>query len=379
MQCDESPNSCNACIKRRTRCSFQPTTPPPPSPNLDRTVPFQVSSLLDLELLHNFTTKTCLSASTNMDLVRFYQTDFITEALKSNHLLHCFLGVSALHLAQQYQEIFEEADEQQKPIIRSKIDRYSIAAHFHHNAGLSSFRQTLTNITSENCHALFGCAILIFITSFTECCQDLRSVPDSTLSTYGNQESSPNIMKWLLLLRGIKTVVDEGREWLHAGPMAPIISIARAKGYESNSGKIREDLTAYFNQLSGAFVQYSEPRVSDICIAAVELLRKSFAGMASGCDHSIVFYWPTLVHSDFVTLLELKTPEALVVLSSYCVLLHTQNSRWWIKGWPENMLKVLERTVENQWREWLWWPLQAIKNPGTGRHIYNVPNANVLL
>jgi hypothetical protein len=74
-----------------------------------------------VELLHNFTTKTCLSVSKHVALQQFYRTTFVTEALKADWLLHCILGLSAFHLAQQHQEIAETSDEAQKSIVQSKV------------------------------------------------------------------------------------------------------------------------------------------------------------------------------------------------------------------------------------------------------------------
>ena len=240
-----------------------------------------------------------------------------------------------------------------------------MAAHVHYNVALSSFRQDLTNITAENSHALFSCATLIVMISFAQSCDSL-----STFSSTTNQECGPGVMKWLSLLRGVKSVLTETGEWVHTGPMAPLLYMRGPEGYSSNIGKVDEDVTAHLDSLSAAFVECAEPRVADVCVAATELLRKSFAGMAFGSDS--VFFWPVLVHKDYMSLLELNIPEALMVLASYCVLLHTKNWCWWIEGWPANMLRKIEGIINEQWRAWLWWPLHVISNEDNGRRKENV-------
>jgi hypothetical protein len=360
LQCDESPNSCGACVKRRIRCSLGPPTPPPPSPRPQIAV--TVSSLLDLELLHNFSTKTCLSMTPNAALQQFYRTVYISEALKVDYHLHCILGLSAFHLAQQHQEIINSADEEQKPAIRLKIKGYLDAAHAYHNTGLSSFRQTLTNITSENCHALFACSSIIAMTSFAQCCNSLRSITESMFPQQTGEESRPTIIKQMFLVRGTKSVLNEAGDWIRAGPMSPILLARGWEGYESNMGQVDEDSALYLDSLSAFFAQHSDPSVSNICVAAIELLRRSFAAMASGCDYSVVFFWPALVSPDFVTMLELNRSEALTVLASFCVLLHTQNWRWFIKGWPSSMLSTIAGMLDEQWRHWLRWPAQVMQH-----------------
>jgi len=169
-------------------------------------------------------------------------------------------------------------------------------------------------------------------------------------------------MKWLLLVRGIKAIINETSGLVRSGPMAPMISVPWKEKYESNTGKVDEHVTAYFNRLCAAFVECSEPRVSEVCISAVKLLQKSFAGMAYERNSSLAFFWPTQVPPDFILLLESKRPEALVVLASYCVLLHTQNWRWWVSGAPANMLRAINGMLNEQWRGWLSWPFRAIRD-----------------
>jgi hypothetical protein len=316
------------------------------------------ASILDLELLHNFSTKTCVSISEQAEQSHFYQTGFITEALKTDYVLHCLLGLSAFHLVHQHQELLQSAPEQQQPAIRAKMERYLLAAHAHHNAGISAFRQTLTSLTEENCHALFAGATLIVITSFAESCEGVRFMTDSKIPSH--EDSDPTVTRWLILLRGAKTVVVNTSEWVNEGPMAPIIGRRTVDGYDSNIGVVHRDVTHYLDSLSAAICEYSEPEVSEICIAAIELLRKSWKGMAGGCDLGVAFFWAVLVEDDFMALLEMKRAEALLILGAYCVLLYSHNLQWWMQGWPKHMLGTIEGIMDERWKVWLQWPWQVI-------------------
>jgi hypothetical protein len=213
-----------------------------------------VPRLLDLELLHNFSTKTCLSITTHGPLQQFYKTTFITEALKSDCLLQCILSFSAFHLAQQYQETLVTTDEHQQPAIFSKIEEYLRTANAHYIVALSSFRLSLANITAEHSHALFGCTALIVMISFAQSCDSL-----SVFSSTASKKSSLTVRGWLVLLRGINCVLTETWEWVHTGPMAPILYLRGPTGYDSNIVvKVDEDITAYFDGLSIAFANFAE-------------------------------------------------------------------------------------------------------------------------
>ena len=174
--------------------------------------------------------------------------------------------------------------------------------------------------------------------------------------------SGPTVIKWLLLVRGIKSVLVEAQEWIQTGPMSPLLQTRGAKAYDNNIGMVEEEVTIYLNSLSAAVVQSSDPGASESCIAAIELLRKSFASMALGCDSSVVFFWPVQVPPEFTAMLELDRPEALTVFALFCVLLHTQNWRWLFRGWSSNMLGIVEGKLDEKWRRWLWLPLRVIRN-----------------
>ena len=356
IQCDERPNSCGACIKRRTRCSFKSPTPSALSP---------APSLLDLELLHNFSTKTRLSMTTYAPLQEFYSTDFISKALKTDYVLHSLLSISAYHLAQQYQETLRIADEQPRLTDCSNIKGYLVAAHRHHKAGLNIFKQTLTNITSENCHALFACSALIAMTTFARSCDSLRLTNESLLISEADQESEITVIELLLQVRCIKTVLVEAQQWIQVGPMSPMLHIRGTERYEKTIGRVDEKIAVYLDSLSATVMQYSDSSVSDVCVTAIKLLRKSFAGMAYRCEPSVVFFWLVLVPSEFMTLLELNMPEALTVFASFCVLLHSLDGRWLFKGWSLNMLRIIERKLDKKWRRWLWLPSQIIRKEGS--------------
>ncbi|KIM92700.1 hypothetical protein OIDMADRAFT_150002 [Oidiodendron maius Zn] len=293
--------------------------------------------------------RTCLSMTNRVPLQEFYKTTFITEALKSEHLLRLVLSVSALHLTEQHRETLITTDGHEKAAVVSKVKEYLTAADVHHSVALGSFRKRLANITAEDSHAIFGCAVLIAMASVARSCGSSWS-----FHLAERQKADENILEYLVLLRGIKSVLTETQEWVQAGPMSPII------WQPGNTGKDNKCITAYLDKLSAAFVESAEPKVAAICIDAIKLLRQSFARMESGCEPSIVSFWPVLVHEDYMELLRSSQPEALIVLGSYCVFLQSQKWCWWVKGWPAKTLKTIDGMVGDELRPWLRWCVELL-------------------
>jgi hypothetical protein len=279
--------------------------------------------------------------------------------LKCDYLLHVVLGLSAFHLARQHQEIIETSSEQNNLADTSKTEKYLIAGHLHYKAALGSFRRNLVHITPENCHQLFACAMFIFITSIVQSYTSLIHSTSQSESSLVDEESRQSVTKWLFLLRGAKTVVTESF-WVRTGPMAPLLRSLEEGGIGTIIGKLDEEFSVFFDKLCVTFAEKSQPSVRDLCIMEIERLRKSFNAMTHGIQASVLFIWPAMIHQDFLILLESNNPEALVVLACYCVLLHKSSWRWWIKGWPANTVHVIDSMIDEKWRSWLGWSLQAV-------------------
>lgn len=201
--------------------------------------------------------------------------------------------------------------------------------------------------------------------SFAETCEGVRSITDSRLPADPQEGSTAT--KWLILLRGVRDVLTYTYEWVKEGPMAPILVQKGTLGYDYEIGAAPEDVTMYLDKLSSAFREHSDPEVSDICIAAIKLLRKSWVGVASGCDFGVAFFWAIFLDDAFMALLDRNTSEALLVFGAYCALLHNENWHWWIKGWPKNMLRMIEGMIAEQWKDWLRWPAQVIADEEAGK------------
>lgn len=134
-----------------------------------------------------------------------------------------------------------------------------------------------------------------------------------------------------------------------------------------------QDTSLYLQNLSATIASRSDPLISATCLSVIALLRKSFAAISCGCDFSVVFAWRAVIPPGFVDMSESNQPEALVVLASFCVLLHTQNWRWWIEGWSSNMLRAIERSLDDDWMPLLSWSLRVIGNKDNGK-----PRENIL-
>jgi len=82
--------------------------------------------------------------------------------------------------------------------------------------------------------------------------------------------------------------------------------------------------------------------------------------------------WSTVTPDTYISLINQRRPEALVLLAHYCLLLSKIDTVWWLKGISRHLLrsvcKALEKVdslgavegSERSWESWISWPLQEL-------------------
>ncbi|KUJ21428.1 uncharacterized protein LY89DRAFT_665858 [Mollisia scopiformis] len=300
IKCDEKVPLCGPCHKHRVPCSFEGLTPPsatPPArpafhpPDLQYAPPLSPTSMLDLELLHNFTSRTYCTVSASLVLSpaqkEFHRTGFVEAAFGYDYFTHALLAVSVFHLIFLIQR-------NQIPNHKG-IETYLIAAHTHHNTALRSFRSTLYNVTPENCSAVFGCAILITLMSFAQ-----PQLPDSLSLDSSPKKVSALVLDWFRLLRGIEPAHQDYKHIIQSGPLKPIFE----SKVDYGTGPIDAEISSNLNALCLAFSQNSTAAVRRICVDAIKELRVGFAGVGERRESSSSLGWVVNVDEEFVGLLE---------------------------------------------------------------------------
>lgn len=70
----------------------------------------------------------------------------------------------------------------------------------------------------------------------------------------------------------------------------------------------------------------------------------------------MVLLWAYSLSKQFRDDMEACHPAALVMLGHWCVLLHTINDSWLLKGTSLQLLEEIEIKIHPSFREWLVWP-----------------------
>lgn len=165
--------------------------------------PVFVPVLLDLELLHHYTTGTCFSLSSIPSKQQTWQIAVPREAKSHGFLLHALLAISAVNLWY---------------VNPTKRHLYERAALNHWNLALATSIPALNEVTPYNCHALFAMSGIVSVLSFASPHSGKCGMPSDPVN---------DILGVFTLIRGVTTVVQNAQEWIAQGSLGALIDYSR--------------------------------------------------------------------------------------------------------------------------------------------------------
>ncbi|VUC31225.1 unnamed protein product [Clonostachys rosea] len=291
----------------------------------------------DLELMHHYTSSAYLTLPRANDIRPVWQIDVSRLAMSNKFLMHQLLATSAHHLAY---------------LNPSPDSPYTLYASIHQNKALFGLQSTLTQITNENCHAVFAASVFLCICGFAS--YSSQSVGDG-------RPAYENLLDVLLLIRGKSFILDSFQEKLHHGPLGMLFH----KSYQNPAAP--PILATFISQLRylGSLIAEGDPN-STVCREAVNSTigwTERVIESTHWPDLRFTLSWPICLSEGFVDLLKQSDPMALALLAHYSVILqHTGNMHWYLNGWGERVIKDIGDSMDADWRETISWPLGTVSH-----------------
>lgn len=164
---------------------------------------------------------------------------------------------------------------------------------------------------------------------------------------------------WVVLISGCTSFLALSNSTLSLGPFSALLSKARRR-MESRQQVFKTD---YMQQLR-VFVDESvtDPARRSIYQEALVALNQTygvFYEVDGDKDLVDIFSWVVLA-KNFLEFVADEEPEALVVLSYFCVLLHKLPSQWWLNGWVSHIMTRIYASVGEKYLNYLAWPMEEI-------------------
>lgn len=394
MQCDEVHPRCGNCLKHGVTCDFEdpdlrdeltpaptpsiqlPDSPPPvtpitlnvpptpapflalPSPSPMTVTPLmiqpslprlsrasvQVDRLMELRLLHQYTTSTCHTLHTGSPTTQdIWQIAVPRMAFGGgSFLMDAMLSVAALHLRSQ------EPDD--KALVR--------ASHAYAASTLAEYCKLLDNgITADNAEALFLTATLIaFQASGSRIF--LKEDADANATEPGSRYVLP--LPWFHAFQGVKTVVTSSWQWIRTSTTVKAVIDAQPSfhldlnptGPGSFFGHLLDGIDGELATEDPAKTMTTSQAYSH----AVCVLNWAHKNPTPGA--SLAF--PATVSRRFIELVEAKRPRALAILACFFALLKRLDGVWWLQDVTRREVMGLVGLFEpgSSWWRHLEWPIR---------------------
>lgn len=106
------------------------------------------------------------------------------------------------------------------------------------------------------------------------------------------------------------------------------------------------------------------------CETAIEHLQGTFdrERMSNGRDNTFA-NWPVLVPTEYMDLVLKRSPEALVILAHYAVVLQAHRADWFIGDGGRYLIDSISRHLGSYWDKWMAWPNSALLGSSGLQHL----------
>jgi hypothetical protein len=306
--------------------------------------------LLELKLLHQYTTKTSLtlSGSTEPVSLEVFTTILPRLALKHDALLYAIYSISSLHLAK-----CEPGD----PEAIDAYQRYLDLA-------LREHRNEINNLSKDTADSAVLTSALLRACAFV-------MLHDRQLNPY----TPP--AQWLQMTSSAVNIFSAVWRWIADDESSIATRLIQKTPYlvphsRPNSevvfGEANRQGLLHLLRRSGT-ASATEPWPADVqeayetTISYIGSVQTAIAeGEAPSEIRRRLVLFPVLIQKRFIELVIERQPRALVVLAHFFALLVKFRDVWWIGDTGEREVRGIQSVLSDEWQDLMSWPLLMLKD-----------------
>jgi len=264
-------------------------------------------------------------------------------ALSAPFVMYQMLALSALHLSHTR---------------TAQASHYREEATFLQTEALSQFNGSWANkITTENCESTLVFSSLLSVHALGEAVTVSETDGGGFLSRF---------VVNLNLHQGVRTVVHESWQMLSQSNISSTFDRAE-RSLHTTSLQSQEQATFVADRLHSLLNDADlGPKSEQACREAVvnlQLVYQSESLIGEPPPEKapgLVWTWPIVLSGVFTDLLMKRSPEALVILCHYAVLLHRRRHIWLVRNAGQMLISEITRSLGTYWSGWLDWPNQML-------------------
>ncbi|KAH8169329.1 fungal specific transcription factor domain-containing protein [Sarocladium implicatum] len=326
---------------------------------------FEKSSLIDLELMHHYTTAVYFTFPHGKKKPEYFQKQVPRLALRHQFLLHQVLAVSAFHLL--------HISEEDLPKI------YLQQGTYHLTKSLSGIRDAIgLDITLDRGVALFMASSFLLSSTYASR-RHLTADP-------AQDDAIDDLLGMIKLFLGVDVVQKRTLEAISRDVLQEIFGDNMQVLPE-----IEPWVTEYSNNLESLRNHIAESPLLDdktretalngcqVLLDAVWSPKASERGIIPAVEVRIVYRWPYWIDDDFLQLIRDRNPVGLAVLLFYCVAMRqTETTCWFLFGWASRLASAIsERVKGTVWAEQVQWTFDYMHELDRQRGDGNTPGDDI--
>lgn len=331
---------CGSCDRLDLPCVYE-STPLPSTLHANAGLP-GTWSLADLELLHHYSTCSCLQFKPDTPRHRCWTNDVPQTSFSHPYLLYQILAVAALHL---YTDHPHRTD-------------WAHAATSHRATALEQVKPVMATANPGTGIPVFAFAGLTAVYAFGELAIQRRNQG-------AEHDAVEHLLACIKLTRGIRTVISAHRydiENTWAGEMINLNADTELARLQATGLRFQQMdvLEAMIKDRSRTPTEASVlTHAAHTCLRSIQIL------MAQHDDDNEIYYlimtWPNDVSEEYIECVERREPMALVILAHYGVLMNMRPKLWWLREWPGLLVRQAEDMLGTEWSEYLKWPRMMLE------------------
>lgn len=300
--------------------------------------------MVHLRLFNHFVTDTCLDFTRTPEHAQIYRDGLLESAFAHPFVMHELLALAALHLYTK------------DPETNSAMHLTSTALQSKALAGLD---------TKFNSRAPGDCLTNIFFTHLL----GVHSFCDLFVSTHHNfGEFLTDLISSMKLLRGVQAMIRPSYDEVSETGMGELLRDARERRGELLERTSPNDhLVSLYDMIAAADISESSRNTYQETISRLEPDYYDYDRTSEPVSTTnTVFSWLMTSTSEYITLLDERRPEALVILSHYAVILHKRRNSWVIGNAGRYIHTSVLSFLGERWSDMLVWPTTEILETEAG-------------
>ncbi|KAE8366835.1 hypothetical protein BDV27DRAFT_85826 [Aspergillus caelatus] len=303
------------------------------SPRSDSLLQDAPVNMLHMQLLHHLMTETRNTFHGSLNTV-IASPETLQICMSSPYLMNELLALSGLHLS----------------TLRPAEQEF----YHHHAAQLQTHALTIFNgleleVNKETCVPLFLFSGLLNVHLL--CDVLINRAPDF-------DHFLDQLVSSFRLHRGIRAITANSWGMLRESALKPLIldgekRFSRIMGLDPDCAKLL------------ALIKAAKlgPSITNTYTQAIESLQHAIIACShgkQGGNITEITAWPILVSPEYIDLLAVRCPEALVVLAYYAACLHARRDMWAFGDGGRFLVESIITYLGSDWAEWLDWPARAL-------------------